>query len=734
MLIAVLTVGTQEARSLTVTEAAHSATAGVGEITVTGSLSFADNATGMTIVYTLPDGWNYVPESGAASTGSPAFAFSDSRNELAVFFMGDPESPLAFEFRVTWPGGDATAHGEVQYTDLTGNLQPPVAFQPDPLELPPVQAGFETATSAVDEDAGEINVDVVLSKASLHTVTVTYAFDGGTAEMPTDYTASVEPVAFTPGITRRTIGLSIVDDDQAEQDETVVITLDSAGPAALATTVHTVTIHDNDAEPEELHVTAEPSSLLVNVGDAAAFSVAAAGGTPPYTYRWQKDGAEIPGAPGSANPFTIDAARTIDQGAYRCEIQDAADAIVLSEAAQLTVNSYPTAIDDEATTMQGTPVDVPVTDNDFDLDGSLNLASVTVTTPPDEGTAIPNDDGTITYTPADDAAATVVTFAYTVSDNHGSASNEATVTISVYSGWVLPVETIGLQVSPLTLGMVSEATDGFDPDPDEHLDVLAPPAGQDTGYGAFQIEGGWNLMRDVHAIADNGVWLLRITAPVGTPARIAWQAEDVPVQGLYIRRTDTAGEPLPGEICRNMLESTSVDVPAGATWYFEITYGALVLQIRLQSGWNLIALPFVPLDTLPDAVLRVDGAPVYLGPAWTWNGILYERLTAVLPGVAFWAYRLGDPVDVVLYGRSLADPVHHLGAGWRMCGAISSPPFNPVPLPLASTPDGALSVAMYIWDAVAGGYAPISQQVPCGAGFWLYLNSEADVTLGPPAR
>ena len=96
------------------------------------------------------------------------------------------------------------------------------------------------------------------------------------------------------------------------------------------------------------------------------------------------------------------------------------------------VNDAPTAVDDpDFTTAEDTPVDIPVLDNDSDLDGTLDPTTVTIVDAPDSGTTdIDPDTGVVTYTPDPDFSGTD-TFTYTVLDNDGAVSNEATVSINV---------------------------------------------------------------------------------------------------------------------------------------------------------------------------------------------------------------------------------------------------------------------------------------------------------------
>ena len=68
--------------------------------------------------------------------------------------------------------------------------------------------------------------------------------------------------------------------------------------------------------------------------------------------------------------------------------------------------------------------------NDDDPDGSLDSSSVSIVSQPTTGTATVDTDGTITYDAPADASGDV-TFTYTVADDDGATSNEATVVVSV---------------------------------------------------------------------------------------------------------------------------------------------------------------------------------------------------------------------------------------------------------------------------------------------------------------
>ena len=81
------------------------------------------------------------------------------------------------------------------------------------------------------------------------------------------------------------------------------------------------------------------------------------------------------------------------------------------------VNDPPVAIDDTATTVEDTPVDVVVLANDSDPEGDT-LTVTRIVTNPTNGTATINVDNTITYTPNPNFSG-VDGFQYEISDGNG---------------------------------------------------------------------------------------------------------------------------------------------------------------------------------------------------------------------------------------------------------------------------------------------------------------------------
>lgn len=89
----------------------------------------------------------------------------------------------------------------------------------------------------------------------------------------------------------------------------------------------------------------------------------------------------------------------------------------------------PVAVDDSASVGANQATSINVVANDSDANGDLDSSTVTITSGPAAGTATANPDGTVTYT--NTGAAASDSFTYTVADEGGLVSNEATVSISI---------------------------------------------------------------------------------------------------------------------------------------------------------------------------------------------------------------------------------------------------------------------------------------------------------------
>ena len=118
----------------------------------------------------------------------------------------------------------------------------------DPAPTTPV-ASFASSTSSAAEDAGTRNVTVNISPAPSGGLTLGYSVGGtATAGSGNDFTIQNSgSLTIAAGATSATIPVAISDDSTDENAETVILTLTGGTGYTLgSTTVHTLTITDND--------------------------------------------------------------------------------------------------------------------------------------------------------------------------------------------------------------------------------------------------------------------------------------------------------------------------------------------------------------------------------------------------------------------------------------------------------------------------------------------------------
>ncbi len=108
---------------------------------------------------------------------------------------------------------------------------------------------FSSASQNVNEAVGTVTVTATLSASSSLTVTVPYTVSG-TATNPADHNLANGSITIAAGSTSGNVTFTVVDDALYESSETVILTMGTPTNAtAGATTVHTVTITDNDPVP-----------------------------------------------------------------------------------------------------------------------------------------------------------------------------------------------------------------------------------------------------------------------------------------------------------------------------------------------------------------------------------------------------------------------------------------------------------------------------------------------------
>ncbi len=203
--------------------------------------------------------------SGQTGTRSVSLG-SDGTARLTVATVDDVEDEPDGSLTATVEPGDGySPHptNEAASVEVTDNDDPPVT----------PEVAFASATTLAAENAGTQEVSVTLAPPAAAALTLTYTVGGtATAGAGNDYTL---PPAGTLSVAANqatvTIPVALRDDHVAEEPETVILTLiDGPGYTVGTTTVHTLTITDDDTagikgSPSTVHLTEAGETATVTL-------------------------------------------------------------------------------------------------------------------------------------------------------------------------------------------------------------------------------------------------------------------------------------------------------------------------------------------------------------------------------------------------------------------------------------------------------------------------------------
>ncbi len=156
--------------------------------------------------------------------------------------------------------------------------------------------------------------------------------------------------------------------------------------------------------PAQLVVDADVTQVSCQDSADGSIVLTITGGTGAPTVTW-------------AHGPQTDVIDNLEPGTYTVTVADG-NGCEYTETFNITAgncNNPPVAVNDTVTTTSGTPIDIPVLDNDSDPDGD-GIRVTGVPTPPTNGTTDINGDGTITYTP-DEGFIGVDSFMYVICDD-----------------------------------------------------------------------------------------------------------------------------------------------------------------------------------------------------------------------------------------------------------------------------------------------------------------------------
>lgn len=143
-----------------------------------------------------------------------------------------------------------------------------------------------------------------------------------------------------------------------------------------------------------------------------------------------------------------------------------------------SLNESPQANNDAATVNEDESVTIMVLDNDSDSDGSLDTSSVTIVSGVSSGSTSINAGGFVVYTPASNFNGSD-TFSYTVADNEGAVSAQATVSINVISVNDVPVASDDSastsEETPITIDVLANDSDVEDALSGDNIAIVSAP-------------------------------------------------------------------------------------------------------------------------------------------------------------------------------------------------------------------------------------------------------------------
>ncbi|MGF1474980.1 MAG: Ig-like domain-containing protein [Geminicoccaceae bacterium] len=375
---------------------------------------------------------------------------------VATRFFGTRENT---DFTVAGFGGmRADGNGEIEITDVSGDVTEAILYWHGPTD-----SDDPTVNASVNFDGNDITGTQIgfsadnnwgFENSQSYRADVTEFVDGNGIYSLSDFIVGDvslrlgEPAAAEADINGVSL-LVFFDDGDSSNDRTVLLFEgnDSNQDNFFDTLGWDIDLGTLDFEGGDVNLTLGVSDgqividgpLTLN-GQIIADGDWANGGTVPTG-----DGGASNGGLWDLNRFEIENLLTVGENELDLDLGITSDFLSLVHAsldvpATASIDApAPIAEDDVAETDEGTPVAVDILANDVVGDTPLDLSSLTIVAEPANGSIeIDPDTGLITYTPngnfsGDDG------FAYTIADEDGDVSNEASVAVTVNDTVVPPV-------------------------------------------------------------------------------------------------------------------------------------------------------------------------------------------------------------------------------------------------------------------------------------------------------
>jgi predicted outer membrane repeat protein len=238
--------------SLVVTEGSGGATSAVFNV----SLSEA-NTLPVTVAYATANGSAISGSDYIATSGTLVFSPGQTARTISVQVIPDllDEDDETFTLGLSAPSNAILSGSGVATATIIDDDPAPALSVSDCIALEGTGTG------------GACVFTISLSAESGKGIAVQYATLDASATAPGDYAATAGTLAFAPGVTSRTVSVSLVGDALDETDEVFVLNLSSAVNAGIADGQGTATIDDDDGPSISA---SSPSVVEGNSGDSMA--------------------------------------------------------------------------------------------------------------------------------------------------------------------------------------------------------------------------------------------------------------------------------------------------------------------------------------------------------------------------------------------------------------------------------------------------------------------------------
>ena len=393
-------------------------------------------------------GWGVV--ASGAVTYTPALNYS---------------GPASVTYRVNDNSG-ATSNTATFAVAITAGSNPPVAVNDNTTTLEDTPVALNVTTNDTDSD-GTINAATVDLDPGTGGIQTTFSNAAGGWSV-----VASGVVTYTPTLNYNAPPASItytVNDDDAltSNPGTFTVAITAVNDAPVAVNDNTTTLEDT---PVTLNVTTNDTDVDGTINAATVDLDPGTGGIQTTFSNAAGGWSVVASGVVTYTPtpdYTGPASAT-----YRVNDNGGASSNIGTITVSITAgNDAPVAVNDNTTTIEDTPVTLNVTTNDTD-DGTINAATVDLD--PGTGgiqTTFSNAaggwsvvaSGAVTYTPLLNHNTPAASITYTVNDNNGVTSNEATFTVTITAVNDAPVavndNTATLEDTPVTLNVTTNDTD-----------------------------------------------------------------------------------------------------------------------------------------------------------------------------------------------------------------------------------------------------------------------------------